>query len=125
MATERLDYPTASSPTTSWTPALNAFIAQTSEEIDEGIITDQSAGAQQYRYNEGKRVRLYKRGYSAMSESDRTSFLAFVAAALGAAFEFTDYNSAVHTVTFAEYKFDYRAQEGALWGWEIVLREEL
>lgn len=104
---------------------MSSYTDQSSEEIDEGIVTDQSAGAQQYRYNQGKRLRIYKRGYRNLTDTERTNFLTFVAAALGATFQFTDFNAAVHTVTFAEYNFKYQPREGVLWDWDIMLREEL
>lgn len=122
---ERYDYPNAGAPTTSFVPSIDAQLDGSGEILRHRILRKQSIGEREYRYEQGISTREIRRQYRMMSATDKTNFIAFVAAALGATFEFTDYASVVHVVSFAVMDFDFEFREGILWDFDVVMREEL
>jgi hypothetical protein len=125
MSVEKLEYPASGSVTNSFEPSLDPEFSGSGEDLDVGIIAEQSAGAQEYRYSEGIQRKIHRRTFRKMPDADRTAFLAFVNAVLGDVFKFTDYASNEHTVSFANFVFTFQPEEGARWSWTIELREEL
>jgi hypothetical protein len=125
MAIEKLEYPATGPVTNSFEPTREADFGGSDERIDLGIVAELSSGAQQYRYSEGIQTKYYRRTFRALPLADKTAFLAFLAAVLGDEFKFTDFAGGTHTVAFDSYAVTFTPEEGNLWTWEIVLREEL
>ena len=126
MSLERFDYPTAGAPSTTFVPTRNPAFADVEETLDPGILSEQSSGAQVYRYKEGIKVRIHRRGFRREPTAKKISFEAFDDAVGGANFEFTDYAAVVHTVSFVQPNvLKFTPSAGDRWSWEVLLREEL
>jgi hypothetical protein len=122
---ERFDYPTAGAPTTSFVPSIDGWFDSSGETLKHRILRKQSIGEREYRYEQGLSTREITRGYRLMPAADKTNFIAFVNAALGATFEFTDYAAVVHVVAFANFDFPFKPREGIFWDFDVTMREEL
>lgn len=125
MAIEKYEYPASGAVTNSWLPPDNPLVDGFAEELEEGIISDQSSGKKQYNYKEAIKIKLHKRFYDLQPQSERTSYESFRDAVGGDSFKFTDFNGAAHTVTFAEFTRRFLLRDGSFWAWEITMREEL
>lgn len=124
MALEKFEYPVVT-PTISFLPTRNPSFADAEESQDEGILLEQSSGKQAYIYDEGVDIKIFRRTYGRMANSERTSYEAFRDAVGGGQFKFTDYNGTAHTVTFAEFTRQFTQSPGTRWTWTIVMRKEL
>ncbi len=124
-AAEKLEYPSSGSVTNSWTPSHDADINGSDETYNDGVIADQSSGSTEYRYAEGVQTEIYRRMFRQMTATDKSNFLAFRALVLGETVKFTDYAGSTHTVSFVPGPTRFQPEEGALWTWEVLLREEL
>lgn len=125
MALEKFEYPATGSATNSFLPSRNPSFDGAHEQTDEGILQDQSSGAQEYRYEEGVNIRTITRSYRNMADSEKTSYEAFRAAVGGDVFKFTDYGGAAHTVSFASFVRAFTPQRGNRWDFTIEMREQL
>jgi hypothetical protein len=121
---ETYAYPTGT-PTLTWTPSIDAQLGGASESYDEGVLSEQSAGKQEYRYAEAVKVRTIKRAYRFMSGTDKTNFETFKATAGAKLFTFTDVFSTAHTVSFTSYVTEYTPEAGLTWAWSLEMREEI
>ena len=126
MALERYDYPTAAAPTVSFAPTRNPSFSGVDETDDDGILTEQSSGRQEYDYEEAINVRTHRRDIDRETSAKRTEFKTFKDTVGAKKFEFTDWAGAIHTVRLDRRDLiSYKPSAGDRWSWTITLREEL
>lgn len=124
MALEKLEYP-VTSPTNSWLPSRNPSYDGARDKREWGVLPQMSSGNKAYLYEEGISCHYFTRSYKRMPESEKTSFLTFKNAALGAKIKYTDQLGAAHTVTFWSWQDEFEPSAGDRWSWTFTLREEL
>lgn len=124
MALEKYEFPDTGGVTDSWLPTANSVYPGSTEESDEGIISDQSSGVQQYNYQEGIEIDFFRMTYQFMPVTDKNNYQTFKGIVAGKKFRFTDFNGTVHVVTFENFKTVFIPHPAALWNWEVSLRKE-
>ena len=125
MALEKFEFPATGTVTNSFLPSRNPSFADAEEEIQEPVIAEQSSGKGEYLYDEGVKLRFYRRVYARMANSERVSYESFRDVVGGQKLKFTDYNAVAHTVTFSEFRRQFTQSTGTRWTFEIAMREEL
>ena len=120
----RLDFPTATAPTSSFVPSVNPQFA---DEVERrlAVASDRSAGNQRYDYYKGCSERIFMLKFRFLTAADKTSFENFVAAVLGNDFQLTDFQDSVHTVRFAadQFRWKYVFDQSLRYSWSVQLRE--
>lgn len=126
MALEKYEYPSSGPVTASWLPTENTTWAGAPKEIHDGIIADQSAGKQEYQYEEGLRVTIWRRQYILVSNTATSDFQTFRNTVAGDKFKFTDYDGTAHTVSFVPGSIRYTPENDIPeWTFEFEMREEI
>ena len=125
MALEKYEYPASGAVTASWLPSQNGTTPGFGEELNEGIRQLQSSGKKEYRYESGVRIKIHRRLYTMVINSEKTSYDSFRDTVAGLQLKFTDHNSVAHTVTFATFTRVFKLLDNDEWEFEVVMREEL
>ena len=112
MALEKYEYPATGSPANSFLPTRNPSYGAVGDAVDEGILSDASAGGQPYNYREGVKLKTHRRSYERLAASEYASYEAFRDAVGGDQFKFTDADAAAHTVTFVAFQRDPKFSAG-------------
>jgi hypothetical protein len=124
MALEKYEYPATGGVTNSFLPTRNPEYEGREEEVDEGVIIDQSSGKKAYLYAEGVKIRTIRLRWRHMPVADRSSYETFRDVVGGQKIKYTDWQSVARTVTFAGFVRRFTPSSNDRWHWDDELREE-
>lgn len=128
MAHFELHYPDEGSPTQSWTPTYAPVTPGSEHDVDLNVISEVVADGTQYAYQVADAIHFWLQQFSAVTDSDKASFLTFCEAVVGKSFRMKapttlgTYETVVFDGPGGGFKFPWKSTSVGLWSVQMRFR---